>query len=240
MNPNHFNTKFTVALPPETVAERISDVAGWWATNVTGSTQKTGDVFTVRFGKTYSVFTITEIMPSKKIVWLVTDCDLPLFANRTEWKNTKIVWEISTQDNLTTVSMTHVGLTPDASCYIDCEKGWTFYVQESLQKLMVEGKGLPGTGIFSYIFVGPRKYEGLLYFKNAPLPDYLDGFLVIDVMDTTGEQVTAIYSAGEYQKDSFNTTRLKGEYFMIIENCPGQNNTSPLKDILTTLKHAVQ
>ncbi len=36
-----------------------------------------------------------------------------------------------------------MGLVPEIECYNDCVKGWNFYVNESLFKLMTEGKGIP-------------------------------------------------------------------------------------------------
>src|ERR1700750_793521 len=170
MKDNSFNVQFTTHIPPKKIIEAINDVKGWWATNVKGNTQNLNEVFTVRFGKTFATIKVIEIIPNEKIVWLVTDCDLPLFENPKDWLNTKIVWELRNESRKTIVKMIHDGLTPEASCYQDCKKGWTFYVTESLQKLVLDGRGLPGSGIFSYIISGNKKYEGLLYFKEDPLP----------------------------------------------------------------------
>ncbi|HZS51979.1 MAG TPA: hypothetical protein VFA54_14025 [Bryobacterales bacterium] len=54
-----------------------------------------------------------------------------------------IVWEVLPDNGATQVKMTHVGLVPGAACYGTCEKGWNFYVGESLLKLPAENKGLP-------------------------------------------------------------------------------------------------
>jgi hypothetical protein len=53
-----------------------------------------------------------------------------------------MVFDISSTNEGTLVSVTHVGLVPEIECYEQCKKGWNFYV-ESLRKLMTEGKGEP-------------------------------------------------------------------------------------------------
>src|SRR4030095_14616667 len=123
--------------------EKITKVAEWWATNVKGNAKNLNDKFTVRFGKTFSDISVIEAIPPQKLTWLITDCDLPLFANPRDWLNTKIAWELTNSNERTTIKMTHVGLTPDKSCFKDCEKGWTFYITNSLFKLIEENVGLP-------------------------------------------------------------------------------------------------
>lgn len=234
MKTKSVNIQFTASADPERIIEAINNLTAWWATDVKGDSKKMNDTFTVRFGKTFSVIKVTEIS-NQKLVWQVIDCDLPLFENPKDWLSTKIVWELTRHDKQTLISMTHDGLTPDLSCYKDCKKGWTFYVKESLARLIVEGKGCPGTGIFSYIISGNRKYEGLLYFKTDPLPKYPDGFLYVDVKTTAGEQVTAAYAIAEYKMEKFNLALLNGEYFMVVENKPLHSTISPAQDIAATI-----
>lgn len=127
----------------EEAIDRISRVPDWWTKGFTGASQKPGDTFIVRWGETFVEFRVTDVIPEKKIVWQVTNCNLPWQADKTEWKNTKVRWEISAKDGSTTVRMTHVGLVQETECYENCEKGWNFYVKESLHRLLTEGKGLP-------------------------------------------------------------------------------------------------
>ena len=83
------------------------------------------------------------MVPGKKIVWLVTDCNLTWLKDIKEWNGTRIEWKVSTVNNLTQISMTHVGLVPGIECYNDCEKGWNFHIGTSLFKLITEGVGMP-------------------------------------------------------------------------------------------------
>ncbi len=235
MNQQNYNSRISVDVTPQQAIKSISNARGWWATNFTGHSKQFHDRFTVRFGKTFAIIQIVEYIADKKIIWQIEDCYLPLFNNKNQWNGTSIVWEVSSKGHSTEISMTHVGLFPGIECYSDCEKGWDFYTKESLYKLMMEGKGLPGTGIFANISNGERKYEGLIYFKHDPLPDYPVGFFFIDVKETKGEQVTAAFSAGDYYKEQFNPGQLKGEHFMIVENKPVYDTISPFEDILKTI-----
>lgn len=69
---------------------------------------------------------VEELIPNKKVAWNVTDSliDIPDLKNKTDWINTKIVWEISAQDNQTELRLKHFGLTPQVECYNICEGGW--------------------------------------------------------------------------------------------------------------------
>lgn len=143
MKQQDYRTTITANLTPNEAFERISRVSDWWTKGVQGDARSIGDKFTVRFGDTFVNFEVAEVIPSKRAVWLVTDCNLHWIGNKTEWKNTKVVWGLSQENGETRVTMTHLGLVPEIECYRDCQAGWNFYVAESLSKLLSEGKGLP-------------------------------------------------------------------------------------------------
>ncbi len=138
-----YTASITVNADANTAQQAISKVAEWWTAGYTGHAEKVNDVFTVTFGETFVNFKVTEVVPGKKIVWKVTDCYLHWQADKKEWNNTEIVWEIVPDGNSTTISMTHVGLVPEVECFENCREGWDFYIRESLFKLLTEGKGVP-------------------------------------------------------------------------------------------------
>ena len=82
-----------------------------------------------------------ELIPGKKVVWLVTDSDLK-FENHDEWTGTKLIFEISPSGNKTQVKFTYEGLNPSFQCYDDCSWGWTQLIQESLSSFIATGKGV--------------------------------------------------------------------------------------------------
>lgn len=141
----HYHTLITVDATPREAFESINRVSQWWAENLEGSCQKPGDEFTVCFGDIHvSKQKLVEVIPGKKVVWLVTDSKLNFIKDKQEWNNTKISFELSYQANKTQIRFTHIGLVPEVECYNSCVKGWDYYIKGSLFKLLTEGKGTPG------------------------------------------------------------------------------------------------
>jgi hypothetical protein len=78
------------------------------------------------------------------VIWQVTDCHLHWLKDKKEWKDMEIVWEVSTTENgLTRIDMTHVGLVPETECFNDCQTGWNDHIKNSLFRLLTEKKGTP-------------------------------------------------------------------------------------------------
>jgi hypothetical protein len=144
MKNKDYTATFTVSKTPEEVFNSINQVSKWWTENLRGNSEKPDDVFTVDFGDdNFVTHKLIEVVPNKKVVWLVTDCYLSWFNDKTEWTNTKMSFEISTKDNSTEISFTHIGLVPEVECYGMSVKGWDQYIKESLFKLITEGEGQP-------------------------------------------------------------------------------------------------
>jgi activator of Hsp90 ATPase-like protein len=139
-----FTTKFTVDQTPEEVFAAVNNVRGWWSGNIEGETDKLGEEWTYRYKDFhYSKQKITELVPGKKIVWLVLDSYLDFVKDKTEWNGTKVTFEISKKDRKTELRFTHVGLVPEYECYDDCSNAWGSYVNGSLRNLIMKGKGQP-------------------------------------------------------------------------------------------------
>ncbi len=143
MSSNDYRATISAKTSAGEAFSKIGRVSEWWTTGFEGKSQKAGDKFTVRFGKTFVDFRIAQIIPGKKAVWEVVDCNLDWIKEKKEWKGTKIVWEVSSKNGIAEVEMTHVGLAPGAECYNDCRIGWDGYIQKSLFKFLTEGEGLP-------------------------------------------------------------------------------------------------
>lgn len=143
MEKKDFHLTITVNASPEEAIKKINQVNLWWAKKVIGNSEKLGDKFTVDFGKTFVDFQISELIPEKKVVWKVTDCNLDWINDKKEWNNTEVVFEVSSENNKTKIDFTHKGLVPGIECYEDCKEGWTGHVTNSLVKFIDEGKGMP-------------------------------------------------------------------------------------------------
>ena len=143
MTGQDYSASITVNITAQEATERIKRVADWWTASFTGASGKVGDAFTVRFGETFVDFAVVELVPARRIVWRVTDCNLHFIEDKREWKDTRVVFDISSDGAATTVTMTHAGLVPDVACYENCRTGWNFYILESLRKLLTENEGIP-------------------------------------------------------------------------------------------------
>ena len=144
MKQQDFHCSIAADISPKEAFDSINQVSAWWAKNFEGSSQHSGDLFTVRFGETFVRFKVAESIPGKKAVWEVIDCNLHWIEDKTEWNGTQVVWELSpTADGGTKIDFTHIGLVPEAECYSSCEPGWTKHVKGSLLSLMTQKKGLP-------------------------------------------------------------------------------------------------
>jgi hypothetical protein len=144
MNNKNFTTTFTVNQTPEEAFAAINNVRGWWSGEIEGSTDRLGDEFTYRYKDVhYSKQKITELIPGKKVVWLVLDSQLNFVSDKSEWNGTEITFEIAQKDDKTEIHFTHVGLVPDYECYGACSNAWGSYINGSLRSLITTGKGEP-------------------------------------------------------------------------------------------------
>jgi uncharacterized protein YndB with AHSA1/START domain len=144
MNAQNFTTSFTVDQSPEEVFAAINDVRGWWSSEVEGRTDKLGAEFEFRYEDIHrSTQRITELVPSKKVVWHVTDSRLSFIEDKSEWNGTDVVFEITREGDKTRLHFTHVGLVPASECYGACSRGWGSCVGDSLRSLITTGKGKP-------------------------------------------------------------------------------------------------
>jgi len=144
MTTKDFTTTIQVDQSPKEVFDAVNNVRGWWTDNLEGNSQKLNDEFTVRFfdGVHVSTQKLVEVIPNKKVVWLVTKSKLNFTKDPEEWTNTKIIFEISEQGNKTQLRLTHQGLVPAIECFGACSNAWSEYIH-SIFLLITTGKGQP-------------------------------------------------------------------------------------------------
>jgi hypothetical protein len=139
---SNFATTILVNQTPKEVFNAINNVRGWWQGEIEGSTDKLNDEFTYRMAEFhFSKQKLIEVIPDKKVVWLVTESRLNFIKKKSEWTGTKISFEISKEQNKTQVYFTHMGLVPEIECYGGCSSAWSQLIEQSLFSLITTGKG---------------------------------------------------------------------------------------------------
>jgi hypothetical protein len=144
MKTKDYSTSFVVDQTPEEVFNTINNVRGWWSGEITGDTDKLGAEFSYRVENAhYSKQKVTEFVPGKRVVWRVLDAHLSFVNDKSEWKGTDIVFELSPKGGKTEVRFTHRGLAPAFECYNNCSNAWGLLVNGNLRKLITTGKAQP-------------------------------------------------------------------------------------------------
>ncbi|HLK27997.1 MAG TPA: SRPBCC domain-containing protein [Puia sp.] len=137
----NFTYSFTTSKTPEEVYELLLHIEQWWSglydETIKGKSQRINDEFSFKAGggAHYTKQKLIDLIPNKKIVWLVTEANLAFVKETSEWEGTKIAFDISVEGNKTKVMFTHEGLVPEFECYADCSMGWTGYLDKLKKKL---------------------------------------------------------------------------------------------------------
>jgi hypothetical protein len=137
-----FTATIEVAKSPQEVFNCIKEVSKWWSKDFEGNSSKLNDEFIIHHPhRHYSKQKLVEVIPDKKIVWLVRDSILYwLEKDKYEWTNTKMIFEIATKGDKTFLQFTHEGLIPGKECYARCEQGWNMVIKDRLFNFITEGK----------------------------------------------------------------------------------------------------
>jgi hypothetical protein len=140
------NLTFTITVDqtPEEAFDAINNVRAWWSGDIDGITDILAAEWTYRYKDIhYSKQRITELIPGKKVAWLVLDSYLNFVEDKKEWNGTEITFDIASKGNQTEVRFSHVGLSPQVECFDGCSSAWGFYINTSLRNLIATGKGEP-------------------------------------------------------------------------------------------------
>ncbi|HRG52443.1 MAG TPA: SRPBCC domain-containing protein [Bacteroidia bacterium] len=141
MKKENFTYQFRSSKTPEAIFELLLNVDQWWSglyeETIKGKSHQLNDEFTFEAGQGmhYSKQKLIELVPNKKISWVVTDSKLTFLNKTDEWTNSKLSFDISKEADKTLVTFTHDGLTPQIECYNQCSSGWTGYLDNLKKKL---------------------------------------------------------------------------------------------------------
>jgi Activator of Hsp90 ATPase homolog 1-like protein len=140
---NDLSTAIILNATTDEVFSAVSNPRGWWQGVITGPTAAIGDEFVYEMTP-YHVSTqqVIESVPGKKVAWLVTQSSINFVANKNEWLNTVINFEIEQVGENTKLTLTHQGLVATLECYGGCSSGWEDLMQKSLTGFITMGEGV--------------------------------------------------------------------------------------------------
>jgi hypothetical protein len=144
MKDQNFTTTLTVEQTPQEAFAAIKNVRGWWSEEIEGCTDKLGDEFTYHYKDVHRCkMKLTEVIHGKKVVWLVVDNYFNFTKDKSEWKGTEIMFELSKKGTQIEIRFAHLGLVSEYECFDVCSNAWGSYINGSLRSLIATGKGKP-------------------------------------------------------------------------------------------------
>ncbi|HEY6977330.1 MAG TPA: SRPBCC domain-containing protein [Chitinophagaceae bacterium] len=165
MTNKNYTATIEVVQSAKEVFSAINDVTKWWSKDFEGNSTKLNDEFIINHpNQHYSKQKLIEVIPDKKVVWLVTESKLDWIKNKDEWTNTKMIFEISTKGNKTVLHFTHEGLVPNKECYTMCEKGWNIVIKDWLFHLITVGT--PSKEMAKAAEIRNQHFEGKTKMEN--------------------------------------------------------------------------
>jgi len=142
MNNQNFTTTILAEQSPAEVYKAINNPRAWWSESIEGITDQLNAEWNYHWEDNHrSKMKVIELIPGKKVVWLVEENFFKFTKDPTEWTGNKITFEISRDGNKTKLVFTQIGLVPAYECYNVCCDAWTGFIQKSLHSLITTGKG---------------------------------------------------------------------------------------------------
>jgi hypothetical protein len=144
MTTEDYSTTFLVKQTPSSAFNAIKNFRAWWSEQIEGETDKHNEVFYYHYKDVHLCkIKLIEIIPDKKLVYHILDNSFSFIQDKTEWIDTKLIFEIMSEGDDTKVKFTHEGLNSAHECYNICFDSWGGYIKKSLYNLITIGKGQP-------------------------------------------------------------------------------------------------
>lgn len=144
MENNNFTATIIVDKSPTVAFNAIKRFRAWWSEEIEGDTEKLNEEFFYHYKDIHLCkMKLIEVVPEKRLVYQVIDNQFNFIEDKSEWINTKLIFEIMNDGGKTKVQFTHEGLVPEYECYNVCNDAWSGYINNSLYNLIMTGKGEP-------------------------------------------------------------------------------------------------
>ncbi|MEO6548650.1 MAG: SRPBCC domain-containing protein [Ferruginibacter sp.] len=140
----NYTSTILIDKTPTEAFNAIKNFKAWWSEDIEGATDKLGETFFYHYKEVHLCkIKLIEMIPGERLVYHVLANEFSFTKDKSEWVNTNLVFDISTEGTQTKVKFTHEGLVPEYECYNVCHDAWTGFIQKSLKNLINTGKGEP-------------------------------------------------------------------------------------------------
>jgi hypothetical protein len=144
MNAQNYTATILVPQDENQAFNSIRNFRKWWSEEIEGSTDRLNEVFYYHYKDVHLCkIKLIESVSGKRLVYQILDNQFSFTNDKSEWTNTKLIFDISKEGDQTKVVFTHEGLVPDYECYEICNESWTNYIKNSLYSFITTGKGQP-------------------------------------------------------------------------------------------------
>lgn len=139
-----FTATITVSKSEADVFKAIKNFRGWWSEDIEGNTGKLDETFFYHYKDIHLCkIKLVEVVPGKRLVYQVVENEFNFVSDKSEWVGTKLIFEITSNGNVTDVKFVHDGLVPEYECYQVCNDAWSGYINNSLKNYIETGMGNP-------------------------------------------------------------------------------------------------
>ena len=91
-----FSTAIVVEQSPSEVFKAVNNPRAWWSEEIEGTTDQLNAEWNYHFGDNHrSKMKVVEMIPDKKVVWLVEENYFKNAKDQSEWVGNKITFDIS-------------------------------------------------------------------------------------------------------------------------------------------------
>jgi len=140
-NNKYIKTNYSVAIevansPQDVFNHLIHDVSKFWPEEFEGECFNLNDEFVFRTGDShYSKNKVVELVPNKKVVWLVTDSIRK--TDNYNWTGTKMIFELNPEGDNTQLKFTYDGVAIECDRLVQiCD----MVIKENLYNFLINGK----------------------------------------------------------------------------------------------------
>ena len=144
MSIQDYSETILVKQTPAVAFNAIKKFRAWWSEQIEGETDKLNEAFFYHYKDVHLCkLKLIEVVPDKKLGYHILDNHFSFTQDKSEWVDTKLIFEITKEGDNTKITFTHEGLNPTHECYNVCHDAWGNYFKNSLFNLITMGKGNP-------------------------------------------------------------------------------------------------